>query len=58
MQMMANALMTVSMVINSGKGLWETWTQSEEEVSFGEKLLNTFNTLASVLPMTIFLFND
>ncbi|MBO7078994.1 MAG: phage tail tape measure protein [Bacilli bacterium] len=48
---LGQTLMSVSMAINTIKGLIDTW--NNEDMSFGEKLLASFTSLAMVLPMLI-----
>ena len=52
---LANTISTTTMLLNSIFGLIDTW--NNEDLSFGEKLLNTFTTLGMVLPMVITAFN-
>jgi hypothetical protein len=44
-----NLLSNVAMSISSIKGLFDTW--NNEDMSFGDKLISTFSTLAMVIPM-------
>ena len=52
---LGRTLSTVSMAINSIKGLFDTW--NNEDMSFGEKLIATFTTLGMVIPMVTSAFN-
>lgn len=52
---LAGTLSTVGMALQSVKGLIDTW--NNEDMSFGDKLLQTFTTLAMVIPMVTSAFN-
>jgi hypothetical protein len=44
-----NLLSNVAMSVSSIQGLFDTW--NNEDMSFGEKLISTFTTLGTVIPM-------
>jgi hypothetical protein len=44
-----NLLSNVAMMASSIKGLFDTW--NNEDMSFGDKLISTFTTLGTVIPM-------
>ena len=46
---LGNTLSSVAMSITTIKGMFETW--SDEDMSFGDKLLSTFTSLGMVIPM-------
>lgn len=46
---LSNILSSVAMSITTIKGMFETW--SDEDMSFGDKLLSTFTSLGMVIPM-------
>ncbi len=52
---LAGTISTVGMALQSVKGLIDTW--NNEDMSFGEKMLQTFTTLAMVIPMVTSAFN-
>jgi TP901 family phage tail tape measure protein len=52
---LAGTLSTVAMGLQSIKGLIDVW--NNEDMSFGEKLLTTFTTLATVIPMVTTAFS-
>jgi hypothetical protein len=48
---LAQSISNVSMAINTLRGVWDTWTN--DDMSFGEKLLSTFTSLGMVIPMLV-----
>ncbi len=52
---MAGALSTLAMGLQSVKGLIDVW--NNDDMSFGEKMLTTFTTLATVIPMVTSAFS-
>jgi hypothetical protein len=46
---LGQTLSNVAMIANSAKGLFDTW--NNEDMSFGEKLITTFTTLGTIIPM-------